>query len=313
VETAGAATWATRLGDPLPASGLDAHIEVVSLEEDRPGMPGATLRGPWILGRSSNSAGFLVERPHTDGRRDIALAGWDSGVVPLVEDGHCNAHATIAEDGTLAWCRRHPEAGQWRLVIRRGGQELELVPEPGSDWLVPVLSGDGRGIFAVELRSNAAAFAWIPFGRDGLPAADAATDPARLRSPASARANLSWAVRALEPVSGSAASPEGSGTLLAWLPDASAMALWRPGSMPERLAAGSLAGVLIDEGNVLVTMDGGVRRQVLGAQPPHAVIADEPWVTRPVAGAPSELIGMVARGGQVQFARLDLAAPADGR
>ena len=123
-----------------------------------------------MLGRGCNGKGFLVERPHADGRRDLALAGWDGGLEVLVDDGQCNAHATVAEDGTLAWSRRHPEAGHWRLVVRRGDRELELAPEPGADLLLPVLSGDGRGVFAVEVRANAAAFTWLPFAADGMPA-----------------------------------------------------------------------------------------------------------------------------------------------
>ena len=311
VEASGAPPRGTRIGDPLPPDGLDVRIEVVSLAADRPGMPGARLAGPWMLGRGCNGKGFLVERPHADGRRDLALAGWDGGLEVLVDDGQCNAHATVAEDGTLAWSRRHPEAGHWRLVVRRGDRELELAPEPGADLLLPVLSGDGRGVFAVEVRANAAAFTWLPFAADGMPAAGAATDPARLRSPVSARANLSWAIRALEPVSGTAASPEGSGRLMAWLPDASTMALWQPGSMPERLAPGSLAGTEVDEGNAVVTVDGMLCRQPLGAPPPYGAIADEPWVTRPVQGRPGELVGMMARGSQVQFARLRLMPDRD--
>lgn len=313
VEASGAAPHATRLGDPLPPGGLDVLIEVVSLDASSPGLPGARLTGPWMLGRASTPSGFLVERPHLDGRRDIALAGWDAGLEVLVQDAHCNAHATIAADGTLAWSRRHPESGHWRLVVRRGGREVELTADEGSDWLMPVLSGDGRGLFAIELRSGAASFAWLPFGADGLPSPGAAKDPGRLRSPASARANLAWAVRSLEPVSGTAASPPGSGRLLAWLPDAATMVLWQPGSMPERLAPGSLAGLEVDDANVIVTVASVLLRQALGAPAPHPVIADEPWVPRPIDGAPGEVTGMVARGNQVQFARLRLVPATDAR
>jgi hypothetical protein len=313
IEVSGSAPYATRIGDPLPAAGLDARIEAVSLQADRPGMPGTLLAGPWILGRASNAEGFLVERPYADGRRDIALARWSGGIDVLVQDSQCNAHATIAEDGTLAWSRRHPEAGEWRLVVRRGGRDTELLPEPGSDLLAPVFSGDGRGIFAVELRANAASFAWLPFGPGGVPPADAASRPDRLRSPVSARGSLSWALRATEPAAGSAASPPGSGRLMAWLPEPATMVLWLPGSMPERLASGSLAGTEIDEGNVVVTVGGALCREQLGAPPPHPVVADEPWVTRPVSGSPGELVGMLARNGQVQFARLRLRAGDDAR
>jgi hypothetical protein len=63
---------------------------------------------------------------------------------------------------------------------------------------------------------------------------------------------------------------------------------------------------MVDEGNALVTVQDAVLRQVLGAPPPHPVIAAEPWVPRPVNGSPGEAIGMIARSGQVQFARLRL-------
>ena len=306
IEASGGAPREVRLGDPLPPTGLDCELEVVSLEVNRPGAPLSRLRGPWILGRGSSAQGYLVERPHADGRRDIALAGWEGGVTALVEDDRCNAHAAIAPDGALAWSHRGPEAGEWRLAVRRDGRTARLESDPGSDWLMPTFSGDGKGLFAIELRGTAASFTYVPFGADGLPAPGACTSPARLRSPASALANLSWAMRACEPFAGGAASPPGSAQYLAWLPDAGCVAVWSPGSEPVRLAAGSLAGLMVDEGNALVTVQDAVLRQVLGAPPPHPVIAAEPWVPRPVNGSPGEAIGMIARSGQVQFARLRL-------
>jgi hypothetical protein len=306
IEVSGAAPWSVRLGDPLPPGGLDAQIEAVSLDPSLPGAPVTRLSGAWILGRGSDARGFLVERPHLDGRRDVALAGWEGGVETLIADGWCNAHATIDPGGALAWCRRAPEAGEWRLVVRRGGRESELDADPGTDWLVPVFSGDGRGLFAIELRGTAAALTWIPFGADGLPDAQACRNPGRLRSPVSAGASLAWAARAMEPVTGTAASPEGSGRLMAWLPDAGALTLWQPGSEPIRLTEGSLAGAEIDEGNVVVTLAESLRREVLGAPPPYGVLADEPWVPRPVVGRPGVLVGMLARESQVQFAVLRL-------
>jgi hypothetical protein len=54
---------------------------------------------------------------------------------------------------------------------------LALATEPGTSWLAPTFSGDGKGLFAIQLQSTALAVAWIPFESGGLPAQSATLSP----------------------------------------------------------------------------------------------------------------------------------------
>ena len=61
-----------------------------------------TIRGPWLLGRSADEIGFLVEGYRPDGGRRIGRVDWVTGEVTwLIDDEFVNAFATIAVDLSL--------------------------------------------------------------------------------------------------------------------------------------------------------------------------------------------------------------------
>lgn len=303
--------WATRIGDPLPPEGFSARIESVAISGDAPGEAIAALEGPWVLGRSATSEGFLVERPRADGGRDIALAAWRGGVRTIAQDEWCNAFAVAAEDGTTAWSRRDPEAGDWQLVIERGGRRRVLPTSRGTGWLMPVLAGDGTGLFALRLDSTSLVAAWIPFGDDGMPAPDATRRP-ELVAAISLGANLTWAARAMEPVSGLSASAPGSDRLALWNPDTGRMLLWAPGGDVAALPAGSFAATAVGEADALVTLPGALMRQRIGNSDVAAdLLAQAPWITRPTTRAASEFMAFRTDRPALEVARIVLLPDQD--
>jgi len=313
VQTSGTATWAERVGDPLGPEGFTSRMEAVSLAGDTPGLPLSRLDGPWVLGRGASDEGYLVERPRNDGGRDIAMQRWSGSLVPIVQDEWCNAFATVARDGTLAWSRRDPEGGDWQLVCRRDGVTRVLDGAPGSSWLMPVFGGDGTGMFAFRLEGGLLVVAWLPFAADGLPAADATRAPAML-AVVSLKANLTWVVRALAPVSGLAASPPTRERVAFWVPDAGRMALWAPGGSVEQLLEGSFAATVVDADNALVTMPDALMRERLGASKSRAeLMASGAWITRPTTMSAGELVAFRTARNRLDVARLVLnpEAPAD--
>ena len=313
VQTSGTATWAERIGDPLGPEGFTSRMEAVSLAADTPGLPLSRLDGPWVLGRGASDEGYLVERPRNDGGRDIALQRWSGSLVLVVQDDWCNAFATVARDGTLAWSRRDPEGGDWQLVCRRDGVTRVLDATPGSSWLMPVFGGDGTGMFAFRLEGGSLVVAWLPFAADGMPAADATRAPAMV-AVVSLKANLSWLARALAPVSGLAASPPTRERVAFWMPDAGRMALWAPGGSVEQLNEGSFAATVVDADNALVTMPDALMRERLGAGTRRAeLMASGAWITRPTTMSAGELVAFRTAKNRLDVARLVLnpEAPED--
>lgn len=307
VETAGNLPWAVRVGDPMPPDGFETTLEAISLGSADPGAPLTTLTGAWVLGRAATNSGFLVERPHEDGRRDIVFVQWDGGRRTIAADSRCNAHATAGPDGAFAWCSRNPEGSDWQLVVERGGSRRTLDTVAGTSWLAPTFAGDGKGLFALQLQGTALAVAWMPLEADGLPAASATVSPALLRTPLSVAGNLSWAVRAMDPVPGLAASPPSSDRLTFWIPDLGRSAVWMPGSEPERLQPGSMAAVAIDGGNALVTLDESLVRERLGARRDSELIDRTRWVIQPTTLSASDLVGIAPGRDHVSIARLTLS------
>ena len=302
------ASWAVRVGDPLPPDGFDCTIEAVSLVKEEAGAPISTLKGQWLLGRGADDEGYLVERPRADGGRDIGLAAWTGAVRVVARDEWCNAFATVAPNGTMAWCRRPVEGGDWQLVCERNGVRRTLRTSDGASWLMPVFGGDGTGMFAMRLNGQSLVLAWLPFADDGLPLEDATVAPGML-TVVSLRANLSWVVSALEPVSGLAASPPRRERIAFYNPDAGRMALWGPGGRIELLTEGSFAATVVDPSNALVTLKDALIREQLATDPRKSeLMTDGAWITRPTILSASELVGFRSDRSALEFARLLLNA-----
>jgi hypothetical protein len=305
------ASWAVRIGDPLPPDGLDTHIEAWSLDSSRAGTKLRALDGPWLLGRAATDDGFLVERPREDGGRDIALAGWRDGIRMIAEDGWTNAFAAASASGDLAWSRRRPEGGDWQLVIERGGRRRAIGTRPGVSWLFPSFAGDGSGLFALRMEGTAIALAWIRFDDAGPPGPDAVE--AAITSPLTVQGNLSAAARASEPSSGLSASPPGRGDLAIWSADHGTTVIWAPGAEPEALGPAAVAATVVDDENALCTEAGGLRRDRITARArPGERLLDGAWVTRPTTRGANPLVAIRPDGGELVIAPLRLQPATSG-
>jgi hypothetical protein len=177
----------------------------------------------------------------------------------------------------------------------------------GTSWLLPVFGGDGTGMFVLRLEGTSLTAVWLPFAPDGLPAEDATISPGLLEV-VSLRANLSWAVRAMEPVSGLAASPPKRERLALWLEDLGRMAVWAPGGKLEPLWERSVSATVVDPENALVTVPNALLRERLGAaRHTSSVLTTGTWITRPTTLSAGELIGMRFDRSAVEVARLALS------
>jgi hypothetical protein len=152
-------TLATQEGPPAPWPTLLAQrqsspptisstIRLYALQpgQIRPIAPSAVMPPGLLLGRSGSPEGCLVEQPRPGGARAIGLLPWNAGPVRwLVEDEACNAHAVLAEDGSLAFVRRAPGETNRQLVLRTPAGALRTLERPEVDLFAPLFAPD-RGL-----------------------------------------------------------------------------------------------------------------------------------------------------------------------
>lgn len=111
----------------------------------------ATLDQPFVLGRSADAEGFLVEAPQVDGSRWIGKVAWTSGALTwLIRDEYCNAFATLGPGNRLAWVRRGAHSFVFELVVRTPSEQWSIADER-MNWLLPVFDATGDGVFALRL------------------------------------------------------------------------------------------------------------------------------------------------------------------
>jgi hypothetical protein len=154
--------WAVTLAEPNARPPVDSSIEIyridtrnVAIAERQPPQRVALVSMPAVLGRSADSTGFLIESPRDDGSRSIGHVLWETGAVRwLVQDDSVNAFGALSRNGALAWSRRAADDQHFDLVIREPGGEEWTVPGAGGDWLMPIWSSVGDGLFAVHLEEH---------------------------------------------------------------------------------------------------------------------------------------------------------------
>ena len=311
IQASTGADWAVRIGDPLPPDGMDGRIEVLDCSDASWGRSRARLEGPWLLGRGASDEGACVERPRADGGRDLAVLRWNGELRMIVEDGATNAFGTLAPGGLAAWCRRAPEGGDWQLVVQRGERRRVLPAAPGSSLVMPAFAGDGSGVFVLRLDGTALGACWMPFQDDGLPAVDAGVRPASFR-PLGVRANLSVAVRAMDPQAGGGASPPGRGDLVVWSPEAGCCTWWLPGNDMQPLSPRSMAALAIEDGDALCTTPEGLRHDRLGVEGVLGTpLAPEAWIPRRTTADARALMAFRLLGTHAEIAAIRLEPPSE--
>ncbi len=268
-------TWPTLLAEPAATVPAETRVEVYEILRGPDAVPArrTTLPDPMILGRSGDQTGFLVESVRPDGARWIGYARWSGGPVKwLVSDGHVNAFGSLGPAGALAWSRRAPGEDHFDLVIRRAGEQWTLGAQ-GGDWLNPIWSPTGAGLYALRLVQGRLEVIFVD-----------AEGPQQT----SVRQRLTLAVGmgrhdAYQTTAGGAlitgVPHHGGEYLLLWHPTAMRIGLWRPLSSPAApalLEAESIAALIERSGLALVTT------------PKHLIIQDpaNPRDRRPLVPGP---------------------------
>lgn len=154
VQTGVAPDLATALARPGQRPPLASRIALYRLEPRGIVRLGET-DGGLILGRNASDQGVLVESVRPDGARWIGRLDWNTQEVEwLVQDGAVNAFASIAADGTLAYCSRALQDRHFDLVVRREDSTRRLPADGARSYLMPALSGDGSRVFALVVRDG---------------------------------------------------------------------------------------------------------------------------------------------------------------
>lgn len=127
-----------------------------ALQAEKVGGGGGGLPAGILLGRSCDSSGFLIEAPQADGSRWIGRVAWLSGALTwLVNDQQVNAHAVLGPGGELAYSRRAIGAPLWELVIRRPGEQAEVVQRtPEVSYCQPLFSDELDVVYAFALSAG---------------------------------------------------------------------------------------------------------------------------------------------------------------
>lgn len=222
-----APTWAMTLAEHDAEPPTETRVEVYALDRsERQPQYQFTVDADVVLGRSSDSDGFLVESPQADGSRWIGKVGWREGSIQwLVADDHVNAFAALGPEGRLAWSRR-PVADtedQFDLVVRQGESEWSMEAR-GESWFMPNWSGRGDALFVLTITGDRLTANY------GMASRETAFRQSRRRLDLATGANVYSAYQALigqagaRPVAAAAPTDE----LVFHHPSLMRMAIWRP-------------------------------------------------------------------------------------
>lgn len=146
VEEGDPPAWAVlaALPEQRPTSGTRLVVydirEAPAKRMESPELPAGGL----ILGRSTDSQGFLVESVREDGSRWIGKAAWAGGHVDWLATGNVvNAHGVLTPQGDLLFSRRALGSMVGDLVLlRRDGTEL-VRRDPTGSYDLAVVADDG--------------------------------------------------------------------------------------------------------------------------------------------------------------------------
>lgn len=316
LQTGAAPPWPTLLalaGATRPGA---SGIEVWELGP-RDGAKVSQLGRGFVLGRSVDASGFLVEEPRPDGSRRIGRVAWpgstrlrsdgeletidDARPQWLVDDGRINAFAALGPDGRLAWSVRSLDGGPMGLAVRTPETSFEIQPDDEWNWLLPTFSPDGRTLFALRTRDGVA----------DLVAGDPSDEETFRQSLTIRRLSLrcddqrAW--QAMAPQTGlSATAPGPERILRLYHPDLRRVVEWDPFTDELRpLAEDSFAADSDTHKTLLLGDSEGVTaiQPAMGrAKPPR--VFDRPAVPRRVDGEPGTWILLVPERDRLAVTRL---------
>ena len=208
----------------LPMSSLSAR-GVIAVREIDDTKPSHIWEGSYILGRSCNSEGVLVESPQADGARWIGVLPWKGGEPQwLVHDTAVNAFASIGPRGELAWSHRNIGQREFSVTVDRPEGKFEWPRKPNESWLLPIVATDG--IFAARLRDGVLELAYLPL-RAGQNMTTLESRPAIIFRNISMRGSERLAYQCIGSLSPDRAVLA-DGSLLFFHPDLGRIVMWQP-------------------------------------------------------------------------------------
>lgn len=290
----------------LARSSVGADASSVSIYEVREGASPRLISshpGPLILGRTSNNAGALVERPNPDGSRWIGIAPWNgSAITWLVADQNVNAFAWIGPNGTLAYSSRSQGESRFQLVIKSSDGTTWTLPEslPYS-WILPTIDLEGDGLFALRLGDGYLDLAWGRFENAAFFRQTLSVHRA------SDRVDMQRAWQMLAGATGGAGLAPGE--LLWFSYELGRLVSWRiPKNQTFLMPENSVAAYSIGSKNEwLVTSTNGLDMVVfLQGSTAQTTLFQTPWIAR--GGSPKSPLIVYASGSKLALARLETNA-----
>lgn len=241
--------------------------------------------GGFILGRSADDRGFLIESPRPDGSRWIGRIAWGTEASTrnyepewLVQDGGVNAFAALGPDGSMAWARRDTRGRSFDLMVQRGGATLRLSGDGLRSYTHPSFNADGTRVFMMVLRDGILELGSVD------PTSEDAMQQSLVRAFVSDRADDSTAAQMVTP-QGTRDGVDGR-DLLFFHPMLGSIARWNDTDGLRPIAGGAVAMARVDAQRIAV-LDGG-RVRIRGssldpagaAREPGAVISEQLAVPR---------------------------------
>lgn len=272
VQTGAAPDAATALARPKQRAPRASRIALYQLDPTSVSRLGET-DGGFILGRSADERGFLIESPRPDGSRWIGRIAWGTdtstkGFEPewLVQDGGVNAFAALGPDGALVWSRRDAGARSFDLMVRRGGVTTRFSGDGLRSYVFPSFNADGSRVFMMVLRDGILELGSVD------PTSEESMRQSFVRAFVSDRADDATAAQMVTP-QGTRDGVDGR-DLLFYHPTILSIARWNDTDGLRPIAGGAVAMCRVDAQRIAV-LDGG-RVRLRGANLDPAGAARDP-------------------------------------
>lgn len=302
VRSGAAPKWPAILATSAAETPDAAWFRVYEVDDEKGLRLRHELKKPWLLGRATDSRGFLVEEPLPNGERRIGRVAWETGEVTwLVDEGFVDAFATISEDGTLAWSRRSLDQPAFDLFVRRGdGVGTWVLPARWQrSWIDPVLSDDGRTLFVLRRGDGTVELGWTRLTdesrfKDGISThgISVRTTPRRVQA-------------MLAPQVGAASPPGRSARIVFLHPDLGRMMEWSPrNDLVRPFPDGVINAAMVDENRGVATTSESLLLIELvdgaGRPPLRLPLAREPAIPRQRGGPDDGLLLFRPAAGQYE-------------
>ncbi len=246
--------------------------------------PTHTFSGAYMLGRSCNMDGVLVESPQKDGTRWIGVLPWNgSDARWLLQDAKVNAFACFVPRGELAWSHREIGERGFSLTVNRPEGKFQWPRKDNESWMFPIVASDG--IFAAHLRDGVLQLAYLPL-RAGQTMPTEESRSAIIQRSISLRGSEQMAYQCLGSLPPDRAVLA-DGSLLFFHPDYGRMAIWQPrNDTITPLPMGTLSASAKNSTQLLISSRDSLARLMMPLDSEHGpvTLVEQPWIARTPSG-----------------------------